>query len=126
MKSPYYVREEDQSACRYHEYKIGPRPIHIALLITYIRIFNSIISLPSIYQVSFCSTMKLSQVLLATAGFFVAPTLGQDVAGYAVWDEGGGGHQVATLVVNGGCVSFGGAAANGLSVRAGYRCRLYR
>jgi hypothetical protein len=68
--------------------------------------------------------MKLSKIIFTGISLLITPTTGQDYAGVAYWLDDY--NNVADLYVTGGCISFGGRAADMALIFAGYRCRFYR
>jgi hypothetical protein len=73
--------------------------------------------------------MKLSNVVFASISLLIAPAAGQEPgkAADAYWRNGQNYFEpVGPLYVTGGCISFGGRAANWANICPGFRCRFYR
>jgi hypothetical protein len=75
--------------------------------------------------------MKLSSGLVAINGLFTTLAFAGDFCGWADWLGNGAepNYNIDQLEVTGGCISFGGRAANYLTLVPWWhscRCRLYR
>jgi uncharacterized membrane protein len=71
--------------------------------------------------------MKLSNIIFAGISLLITPAAGQEQAAEAYWRNGQNYFEpVGLLYVTGGCISFGGRAANWANIYPGFRCRFYR
>jgi uncharacterized membrane protein len=57
--------------------------------------------------------MKLSNIIFAGISLLITPAAGKNIAGDAYWQTNQGNLELVSLLrVTGGCISFGGQAAN--------------